>query len=172
MANFADRLNSASGPPRLVTWSREARLMRRAIACGCVALALFIACNAVNAWRAGETPAVWLLRLTVAYLPPAYWDWKMRRQLDLARRGEWALGWITDARQVRGGIYRVDFEFPLSSGKLCHASTVFSTQQFERLGGVGGKFGVIWDPRRPERCRPVVHFQYVDLVPAEEGDQG
>jgi WD40 repeat protein len=177
MANFPNPGDPASlPPPRPVVWARDARLYRNIVCATCTAITVVMLGAAVADWRAGNDrqARIWLTSL----LPPAvlvgFGDWLMRRERDLARRGQWAAGRVTGSGVTKGGKgglhYHIEFEFVLPSGEVLLSRAGVPRKVYEELGKPGQPVGVLWDPHRPCHCRPVPAFRFVAFASAEDGE--
>jgi hypothetical protein len=83
-------------------------------------------------------------------------EWLLRRERDLARRGELATGRITHAgisSGKSGKTWWIGFTFALPSGEEVQGRSKVTREYFESLGQVGEEVAVLWDPRRPRRCQ-------------------
>jgi hypothetical protein len=130
-------------------------------------LTLAMLTGAAAAWLTGvrEVALACLFGPLPLALVVVLWEWLMRHERDLARRGELAIGRVTASGINRGkGEYPfVCFEFRLPSGEVIHSRADVSREFYDKLGRAGSPVAVLWDPRRPHRCRPVPAFRFVEF---------
>jgi hypothetical protein len=92
-------------------------------------------------------------------------EWIMRRERDLARRGELTTGEITAAWVSKGGArgattYWIGFVFPLPSGCEGQGSSKVPLAYYQAKGRRFEPVGVLWDPRQPRRCQPLPALRF------------
>jgi hypothetical protein len=156
-------------PPRPVVWHRAARAFRGILVGASALLTVAMLTGAAAAWQAGvrEVAAACLFSPLPLAVVVGLWEWLIRHERDLARRGELAVGRITASginRVGKGTEYPyVCFEFPLPSGEVVQSQSDVPRELYDRLGQAGSPVAVLWDPRRPRRCRPVLAFRFVEF---------